>query len=54
VPAVVVFVVAIVRVEDPVPVIEVGLKVAVAPVGRPVVFKATTPPKPFIAVVETV
>jgi hypothetical protein len=54
VPTGVVLAVAIVSVEEPVPVIETGLKLAVAPVGSPLTFRATTPLKLFNAVVEIV
>ena len=43
-----------VSVELPAPVIDVGLKVAVAPAGNPVRLSATLPLKPFTAVVDTV
>ena len=43
-----------VNVEEPLPVMEVGVKVAVAPVGRPAIVRATLPAKPFDAVVDTV
>lgn len=41
-------------VEEPVPVIDVGVKVLVAPVGNPASVSAITPVKPFTAVVDTV
>ena len=53
-PVGVVELVVTVRVEEPVPVIEVGLKVPVAPVGNPASSSAMLPVKPFKAVVETV
>ena len=37
------------RVEEPEPVTEVGLKVPVAPVGNPVTLRVTTPAKLFRA-----
>ena len=44
-----------VRVEVPVlPVIVLGLKLAVAPVGKPVTVRATSPVSPFTAVLVTV
>jgi hypothetical protein len=43
-----------VSVELPAPVIDVGLKLAVAPAGNPVRLSATLPLKPFTAVVDTV
>jgi hypothetical protein len=46
--------VVIVSVEDPVPLIEVGLKVADAPDGNPLMPSDMTPVKPFRAVVDTV
>jgi len=42
------------RVEDPVPVMEVGPKDAVAPAGRPLTPSATAELKPEIAAVEAV
>lgn len=42
-----------VRVEEPVPVIEVGLKLPEAPVGRPVTVGVIVPVNPFNAVVDT-
>lgn len=46
VPAGVVLLVDTETVEDPEPVTEVGLKLAVAPVGRPLMLKATFPANP--------
>jgi hypothetical protein len=43
-----------VSVDEPLPVIEVGLNAAVAPVGKPLALKLTTPVKPLRAVVENV
>ena len=48
-PAGVVELVVTLRVEEPEPVTEVGLKVPVAPVGNPVTLRVTTPVKPFRA-----
>ena len=47
-------VVVMVRVEDPVPVMEVGAKLAEAPEGRPETASAMVPVKPFSAVLLTV
>ena len=44
----------IVNVEDPVPVIEVGLKVYDAPEGNVLRLRITNPSKPLTAVVDTV
>ena len=49
-PDVVVLLVLTLRVEEPEPVTEVGLKLALAPVGRPPALKLTVPVKPFNAV----
>ena len=47
-------VVVIVRVEDPAPVIAVGLKVAEEPEGNPLTFSTTLPSNPFMTMVDTV
>jgi len=47
-------VVVTVSVELPAPLIDVGLKLAVAPAGNPVRLSATVPLNPFTAVVDTV
>ena len=49
VPAVVVDLVATLKVEVPEPVTEVGLKVPVAPVGIPVTLRLTAELNPFVA-----
>ena len=49
-PDVVVLLVLTLRVEEPEPVTEVGLKLALAPVGSPPALKLTVPVKPFNAV----
>ena len=54
VPGGVVLLVLTVRVEEPEPVIEVGLKLAVAPPGSPLALKITLPLNPFNAVTVTV
>jgi hypothetical protein len=51
---VVVAFVVTVRVDEPAPVMDVGLKVPTAPVGNPVTLRLTTPTKPSIAVVVAV
>ena len=43
-----------VNVDDPVPLIDVGLKLADAPDGNPLILRDITPVKPFKAVVDTV
>ncbi len=48
------FAVAMLSVELPEPVTEVGLKLALAPVGSPIALRATLPLKPFCGVTETV
>lgn len=53
-PAVVELVVDTVNVDDPDPLIEDGLKLAVAPPGEPLTLKDTVPLKPFNAEVEMV
>ena len=53
-PAAVLVVVLTVRVEEPEPVTEVGLKLAVAPDGRPLTLKLTVPLKPFSALAVAV
>ena len=40
--------------EEPVPVMDGGLKVPEAPAGNPLTVRATLPVKPFRAVVDTV
>ena len=50
-PAGVELVVETVRVEDPEPLTDVGLKLAVAPAGKPLAAKVTLPLKPFSAVI---
>jgi hypothetical protein len=45
--------VVIVNVEVPEPVTEVGLKLAVAPDGKPLALKVTVPEKPFEGVTVT-
>jgi hypothetical protein len=50
----VVLAVVTVRVEVPAPVMEAGLKLAVASAGRPLTLSPTLPLKPLIAVVVTV
>jgi len=50
-PAGVELVVDIVRVEDPEPLTDAGLKLAVAPAGKPLAAKVTLPLKPFSAVI---
>jgi hypothetical protein len=54
VPAGVLLPVSTVMVVDPLPVTVVGLKLAVAPAGRPEALKLTVPVKPFTAVVVMV
>lgn len=44
----------IVRAEVAFPLIAVGAKLAVAPVGKPVMVSAMVPPKPFSGVLEMV
>ncbi len=46
--------VAIAKVEVPEPVMELGVNVAVAPVGRPVTVRLTAPEKPLRAPTDTV
>jgi hypothetical protein len=41
-------------VEEPEPLMEVGLKLALAPEGKPLVLNATTPESPFCEVTMTV
>jgi hypothetical protein len=53
-PVGVVVAVVTVRVEDPVPVMLVGLKLAVAPAGSPLTLRPTVPLKPPRAVTLTV
>ncbi len=53
-PAAVLVVVLTDSVEDPAPVIDVGLKLPLAPVGRPLTLSATLPLKPLRAVVVAV
>ena len=43
-----------VRVEEPAPLIDVGLKVAVVPAGNPLILRDTAPAKPLTAAVDTV
>jgi hypothetical protein len=43
-----------VSVEDPEPLMEVGLKLAVAPEGKPLALSATVPVKPFCGATDTV
>jgi hypothetical protein len=45
---------SMVKVEEPAPVIEVGLKSAEAPAGRPLASKEMTPVNPLRALVDTV
>ncbi len=52
VPAGVVLLVVTVIEEEPDPVTDVGLKLALAPEGRPLALKVTVPVKPFSAVTE--
>lgn len=54
VPVVVVLVVVTVMVDEPVPVTEVGLKEALAPVGKPVAVRTVLPVNPFKAVIVAV
>jgi hypothetical protein len=54
VPAAVEVEVATVSVEVPDPATEVGLKLPVAPLGRPLTLKATAPAKPFTEVTDAV
>jgi hypothetical protein len=53
-PVGVVFAVVTVTVDGPEPVTEDGLNDAVAPVGRPLAVKVTTPVKPFCAAIVAV
>ena len=53
-PAGVAVVVDTVRVDEPGAPIEVGLRLAVAPVGKPLIRNATVPLNPFSAAVEIV
>ena len=50
----VVFVVVTVMVEEPMAVIEEGLKLAFAPPGKPLALKSTVPSKPFTLPTVTV
>jgi hypothetical protein len=43
-----------VRVEEPEPVTEAGLKLALAPVGNPLALKVTVSPDPFTALAVAV
>ena len=54
VPASVAFAVDIVKVDDPGPMIDDGLKLAVAPPGKPLVLRDTAPLNPFTGVTDTV
>jgi hypothetical protein len=54
VPVGVVLAVVTVIVEEPEPVTEVGLKVALAPDGRPLALKVTAPANPFTAAIVAV
>ena len=47
-------VVVTVRVEEPAPVMDVGLKLPLGPVGNPLTLSATLPANPFTTVVEAV
>jgi hypothetical protein len=47
-------VVVTVSVEEPEPLMEVGLKLALAPEGKPLALNATVPEKPFCEVTMTV
>lgn len=53
-PAAIEVVVVIVRVDEPAPVMDAGLNAEVAPLGKPLRLRLTTPAKPLRAVVETV
>ena len=50
----IVFVVVIVNVEEPEPLTEVGLKLPLAPVGKPLTLHVTVPLKPLVAVAVAV
>ena len=54
VPVGVVLAVVIVKVEEPEPVTDAGLKLAVAPVGSPLAEKLTVPAKALMAVIVAV